>query len=63
MVVVGAGFIGCEVAATAVGLGAAEVTVVDPLPPAHGRPARRADRRALLKRHEERGVRFALGTA
>lgn len=32
VVVIGAGFIGCEVAATAVGLGVTDVTVVDPLP-------------------------------
>ncbi|MFF3446463.1 NAD(P)/FAD-dependent oxidoreductase [Streptomyces sp. NPDC002667] len=61
VVVVGAGFIGCEVAATAVGLGAAEVTVVDPLPLPMAGPLGDLLGRALLKRHEERGVRFALG--
>ncbi|MEU5893540.1 FAD-dependent oxidoreductase [Streptomyces sp. NPDC047461] len=61
VVVVGAGFIGCEVAATAVGLGVREVTVVDPLPlPMVGSLGELLGR-ALLKRHEERGVRFALG--
>ncbi|GAA3787584.1 FAD-dependent oxidoreductase [Streptomyces phyllanthi] len=62
VVVVGAGFIGCEVAATAVGLGVREVTVVDPLPLPMAGPLGELLGRALLKRHEERGVRFALGT-
>lgn len=62
VVVVGAGFIGCEVAATAVGLGVAEVTVVDPLPLPMVGPLGELLARALLKRHEERGVRFALGS-
>ncbi|MPY62700.1 NAD(P)/FAD-dependent oxidoreductase [Streptomyces spongiae] len=62
VVVVGAGFIGCEVAATAVGLGVREVTVVDPLPLPMVGPLGELLGRALLQRHEERGVRFALGT-
>ncbi|MFD8614180.1 NAD(P)/FAD-dependent oxidoreductase [Streptomyces sp. NPDC059631] len=62
VVVVGAGFIGCEVAATAVALGAAEVTVVDPLPLPMVRPLGELLATALLARHERRGVRFALGT-
>ncbi|WP_406176155.1 NAD(P)/FAD-dependent oxidoreductase [Streptomyces sp. NBC_00996] len=62
VVVVGAGFIGCEVAATAVGLGVSEVTVVDPLPLPMVGPLGELVGRALLRRHEERGVRFALGT-
>jgi 3-phenylpropionate/trans-cinnamate dioxygenase ferredoxin reductase subunit len=62
VVVVGAGFIGCEVAATAVGLGVREVTVVDPLPLPMVGPLGDLLARALLKRHEERGVRFRLGT-
>ncbi|MEV5551339.1 FAD/NAD(P)-binding oxidoreductase [Streptomyces sp. NPDC052309] len=62
VVVVGAGFIGCEVAATAVALGAAEVTVVDPLPLPMIGPLGELLAGALLKRHEERGVRFTLGT-
>ncbi|MEU9450293.1 FAD-dependent oxidoreductase [Streptomyces sp. NPDC048277] len=61
VVVVGAGFIGCEVAATAVGLGVAEVTVVDPLPLPMAGPLGELLGRSLRKRHEERGVRFALG--
>ncbi|MFJ9704905.1 NAD(P)/FAD-dependent oxidoreductase [Streptomyces sp. NPDC101234] len=60
VVVVGAGFIGCEVAATAVGLGVAEVTVVDPLPLPMAGPLGELLGRALLARHEDRGVRFAL---
>lgn len=62
VVVVGAGFIGCEVAATAVALGAAEVTVVDPLPLPMVGPLGELLAGALLARHEQRGVRFALGT-
>lgn len=62
VVVVGAGFIGCEVAATAVTLGAAEVTVVDPLPLPMVGPLGAPLARALRARHEQRGVRFALGT-
>jgi len=62
LVVTGAGFIGCEVAATAVGLGVHEVTVVDPLPLPMVGPLGELLGRALLQRHEERGVRFALGT-
>ncbi|MCK1820097.1 NAD(P)/FAD-dependent oxidoreductase [Streptomyces sp. XM83C] len=62
VVVVGAGFIGCEVAATAVTLGAAEVTVVDPLPLPMTGPLGDLLAQALRDRHEQRGVRFALGT-
>ncbi|MFD5126716.1 NAD(P)/FAD-dependent oxidoreductase [Streptomyces olindensis] len=61
VVVVGAGFIGCEVAATAVGLGAAEVTVVDPLPLPMVGPLGELLARTLLTRHQQRGVRFMLG--
>ncbi|MCX4884250.1 MULTISPECIES: NAD(P)/FAD-dependent oxidoreductase [unclassified Streptomyces] len=61
VVVIGAGFIGCEVAATAVGLGVTDVTVVDPLPLPMVGPLGELPARALLGRHEERGVRFALG--
>ncbi|MFJ4783685.1 NAD(P)/FAD-dependent oxidoreductase [Streptomyces sp. NPDC088794] len=62
VVVVGAGFIGCEVAASAVGLGVAEVTVVDPLPLPMVGPLGELLAGSLLRRHRERGVRFALGT-
>ncbi|MFG2792142.1 NAD(P)/FAD-dependent oxidoreductase [Streptomyces sp. NPDC048419] len=60
VVVVGAGFIGCEVAATAVGLGVREVTVVDPLPLPMVGPLGELLGRALRERHEKRGVRFEL---
>lgn len=62
VVVVGAGFIGCEVAATAVALGGAEVTVVDPLSLPMVGPLGELLATALLKRHQQRGIRFALGT-
>ncbi|WP_171059855.1 NAD(P)/FAD-dependent oxidoreductase [Streptomyces montanus] len=62
VVVIGAGFIGCEVAATAVGLGVDDVTVVDPLPLPMVGPLGELLAGALRRRHEERGVRFALGT-
>ena len=62
VVVVGGGFIGCEVAATAVGLGAADVTVVDPLPLPMVGPVGALLAQVLRERHEERGVRFRLGT-
>jgi len=61
LVVVGAGFIGCEVAATAIGLGVEDVTVVDPLPLPMVGPLGELLAGALLERHRERGVRFALG--
>ncbi|MEV4571014.1 FAD-dependent oxidoreductase [Nonomuraea sp. NPDC049419] len=63
VVVAGAGFIGCEVAATAVALGAAEVTVADTEPLPMLRPLGELLARELLRRHERRGVRFALGAA
>lgn len=60
LVVVGAGFVGCEVAATARLLGV-DVTVVDPLPlPMLGSLGEQLAA-ALLTRHRERGVRFHLG--
>ncbi|MBE1582724.1 NAD(P)/FAD-dependent oxidoreductase [Nonomuraea angiospora] len=61
VVVIGGGFIGCEVAATAAGLGAAEVTVVDPLPLPMAGPLGELLGDALLRRHTDRGVRFLLG--
>ncbi|MEV2275297.1 FAD-dependent oxidoreductase [Nocardiopsis sp. NPDC049922] len=61
VVVVGAGFIGCEVAATALGLGVRDVTVVDPEPLPMLRALGDPLARELLRRHTERGVRFALG--
>ncbi|MFJ1561951.1 NAD(P)/FAD-dependent oxidoreductase [Streptomyces mirabilis] len=61
VVVVGAGFIGCEVAATAIGLGVDEVTVVDPEPLPMLRPLGALLASSLRRRHEAQGVRFALG--
>ncbi|MER5221871.1 NAD(P)/FAD-dependent oxidoreductase [Streptomyces flaveus] len=61
LVVVGGGFIGCEVAATAIGLGVEDVTVVDPLPLPMVGPLGELLAGALFERHRERGVRFALG--
>ncbi|WP_406101426.1 FAD-dependent oxidoreductase [Streptomyces sp. NBC_01003] len=61
VVVIGAGFIGCEVAATAKGLGVGDVTVVDPETLPMLRPLGALLARSLRRRHEERGVRFALG--
>jgi NADPH-dependent 2,4-dienoyl-CoA reductase/sulfur reductase-like enzyme len=61
VVVIGAGFIGCEVAATAVGLGVRDVTVVDAEPLPMLRPLGELLARTLHRRHTERGVRFALG--
>ncbi|MBB3665543.1 NADPH-dependent 2,4-dienoyl-CoA reductase/sulfur reductase-like enzyme [Prauserella sediminis] len=62
VVVLGAGFIGCEVAATAAGLGC-RVTVValDEAPML--RPLGRAVGDAVRTRHEQEGVEFRLGSA
>ncbi len=60
VVILGAGFIGCEVAATAVGLGC-EVTVVESLATPLQRPVGAMVGREVQRRHESHGVRFALG--
>lgn len=61
VVVLGAGFIGCEVAATARGLGCeVDSVAIDPLPMI--RPLGPMLAAELQRRHEERGVRFHLGT-
>jgi len=60
VVVLGAGFIGCEVAATAVGLGC-QVTVVAPEQVPMQRPLGLEVGAALQRRHERHGVRFLLG--
>jgi 3-phenylpropionate/trans-cinnamate dioxygenase ferredoxin reductase component len=60
VVVIGAGFIGCEVAATAASLGC-DVTVVEPLSTPLERPVGQVVGREVQRRHEEHGVRFALG--
>jgi NADPH-dependent 2,4-dienoyl-CoA reductase/sulfur reductase-like enzyme len=59
--VVGGGFIGCEVAAAARTRGL-EVTVIEPEPLPMRRPLGDELAAALLRRHEEHGVRFRLGT-
>jgi 3-phenylpropionate/trans-cinnamate dioxygenase ferredoxin reductase subunit len=61
VVVLGAGFIGCEVAATARTLGCDVACVaIDPLPMI--RPLGPLLAGVLRRRHEEHGVRFHLGT-
>ncbi|MFF4417176.1 NAD(P)/FAD-dependent oxidoreductase [Streptosporangium sp. NPDC001559] len=60
VLVVGAGFIGCEVAATARVLGC-QVTVVAPEAEPMLRPLGAGLGAALRRRHEEEGVRFLLG--
>jgi 3-phenylpropionate/trans-cinnamate dioxygenase ferredoxin reductase component len=60
VVVIGAGFIGCEVAATARVLGCS-VDIVDPLPVPLLRPLGVELGTELQRRHEEQGVRFHLG--
>lgn len=61
LVIVGAGFIGCEVAATARRLGA-EVHLVAPEPVPMQRPLGDELGAALQRRHQANGVRFHLGT-
>ena len=60
LVVIGAGFVGCEVAATARRLDL-EVDVVAPGAVPMDRPLRGELGAALQRRHEARGVRFHLG--
>ncbi len=60
LVIVGAGFIGCEVAATARSLGV-EVDVVAPEAVPMERPLRHDLGAVLQRRHEAHGVRFHLG--
>lgn len=61
LVIVGAGFVGCEVAATAATLGV-RVTVVAPEAVPVERPLRAEVGAALRRRHERGGVEFRLGT-
>jgi NADPH-dependent 2,4-dienoyl-CoA reductase/sulfur reductase-like enzyme len=61
LVVIGAGFIGCEVAATARKLGV-EVDVVAPESVPMERPLGEVLGAAMQSRHEAAGVRFHLGT-
>jgi 3-phenylpropionate/trans-cinnamate dioxygenase ferredoxin reductase component len=60
VVVLGAGFIGCEVAATAIGLGC-RVTVVAPEQVPMQRPLGAQVGAALARRHQQHGVMFRLG--
>jgi NADPH-dependent 2,4-dienoyl-CoA reductase/sulfur reductase-like enzyme len=60
IVVIGGGFIGCEVAAAAAKRGL-HVTVVEPEPLPMLRPLGAELAAALLRRHEARGVAFRLG--
>ena len=60
VVVVGAGFIGCELATTAVTLGC-EVTVVEPFPVPMLLPLGAALGRAIELHHRRHGVAFRLG--
>jgi len=62
IVVVGGGFIGCEVAAAAAQRGL-DVTVVEPEPLPMLRPLGAELATTLLRRHEAHGVEFRLGTA
>lgn len=61
LVIVGAGFVGCEVAATAATLGV-RVAVVAPEAVPVERPLRAELGAALRERHERGGVEFHLGT-
>ena len=61
LVIIGAGFIGCEVAASARAMGV-EVDVVAPESVPVERPLQTELGNALRRRHEGRGVRFHLGT-
>jgi 3-phenylpropionate/trans-cinnamate dioxygenase ferredoxin reductase subunit len=60
LVVVGAGFLGCEIAATAIGLGC-DVAVVAPEAEPMERHLGALVGAAMRRRHEEAGVRFHLG--
>jgi NADPH-dependent 2,4-dienoyl-CoA reductase/sulfur reductase-like enzyme len=62
LVVIGAGLIGAEVAATARQLGVAEVTLVDPAPVPMGRVIDPETAARLGDRHREHGVTTRFGT-
>lgn len=61
LVVVGAGFIGAEVAATAVGMGLTDVTMVDPLEVPLSRVLDREVAKEVIALHESHGVRTRFG--
>ena len=62
VVVVGAGFIGCEVACTALSLGC-DVTVLEPAGPPMLRVLGERLARAVQRAHERAGITFVLGRA
>jgi phthalate 3,4-dioxygenase ferredoxin reductase subunit len=62
LVVIGAGFIGAEVAATARGIGLEEVTLVDPVPVPMSRVLHPAVAGRFGALHRERGVTTRFGT-
>jgi NADPH-dependent 2,4-dienoyl-CoA reductase/sulfur reductase-like enzyme len=62
VVVVGAGFVGCEVACTALSLGC-DVTVVEPAGPPMLRVLGERLARAVQRAHERAGITFVLGQA
>ena len=62
LVVVGAGFVGCEVACTALSLGC-DVTVVEPAGPPLLRVLGEPLARAIQRAHERAGITFVLGRA
>ena len=62
VVVVGAGFVGCEVACTALSLGC-DVTVVEPAGPPLLRVLGEPLARAIQRAHERAGITFVLGRA
>jgi NADPH-dependent 2,4-dienoyl-CoA reductase/sulfur reductase-like enzyme len=65
LVVIGAGFIGAEVAATARGMGIEDITVVDPAPVPMSRALNVAVAQQFGRLHEQRGVatRFGVGVS
>jgi NADPH-dependent 2,4-dienoyl-CoA reductase/sulfur reductase-like enzyme len=62
VVVVGGGFVGCEVACTALSLGC-DVTVVEPLGPPMLRVLGDQVARAVQRAHEQAGITFVIGPA
>jgi NADPH-dependent 2,4-dienoyl-CoA reductase/sulfur reductase-like enzyme len=60
IVVVGGGFVGCEVACTALSLGC-DVTVVEPIGPPMLRVLGEQVAKAIQQAHEQAGITFAIG--
>ncbi|SNR35945.1 NAD(P)/FAD-dependent oxidoreductase [Actinomadura mexicana] len=63
LVVIGAGFVGAEIAATATTSGLADVTLVDPMPVPLGRVLNLAVAERFVRLHADRGVATRFGTA